>query len=153
MPILTRVQVTFMKDRVNDWLRFGRFHKECVLDPQRREAYFTAHAVFCYITWRANDYGTTQWRIDILRAVAPGERASQVSGVAPGAEILLRASGKAKVLRVLALIDAIEAQDIRPDAVSANYWRTVHNQLSANQEPNVLHVRAHVAYVSRSLFR
>lgn len=151
MPILTRVRVTFIQDRVNDWLRFGRFYKERVIDSQRRDVYFTAHAVFCYITWRANDYGTTQWRIDILRAVAPGERASQISGVAPGAEILLRASGKTKVLRVLALIDAIEAQDIRPDAVSPDYWRTVHNQLSANHEPIVLHGRAHAAYLSRSL--
>jgi Protein of unknown function (DUF2840) len=153
MSILTRVRIAFIQDRVNDWLRFGRFHRERVVDQQRRDVYFTPHAVFCYMTWRANDYGTTLWRIDILRAVAPGERASQVSGVAPGAEILLRASGKAKVLRVLALIDAIEAQDIRPDVVSTDYWRTVHNQLAANHEPIVLHGRAHAAYLSRSLFR
>ena len=74
-------------------------------------------------------------RIDILRAVAAGQRCSTVPYVKPGGEILLRLSGWPKVERVLQLIDAVEALDIDPADAAPDYWHHVHNRLSVNEIP------------------
>jgi hypothetical protein len=53
-------------------------------------------------------------RVDIVRAVAPGQRCATVPYVQPGGDILLRLSGWPKVERVLQLVDAVEALGIVP---------------------------------------
>ena len=59
--------------------------------------------------WVANDFGTAVSRIDILRAVRPGEPFSTVPHVRPGGESLLHQSGWPKVEKVLQAIDAVAA--------------------------------------------
>src|SRR6202047_4673535 len=66
------------------------------------------NSLFAYVRWAANDFGTVLSRIDILRAVAPGEAYSTVPFVRPGGEILMRLSGWPKVERVLQAIDAVD---------------------------------------------
>src|SRR5271154_4405926 len=95
----------------------------------------------------ANDFGTVVSRIDILRAVAPGEAFSTVPYVRPGGEILLRLSGWPKVERVLQAIDAVEqlggdASDACPD-----HWRHVHNRLVAGEEPRPYLRERHAAWL------
>jgi len=69
---------------------------------------FAPGSTFALVRWAANDYGTIVSRIDILRAVAPGEAFFTVGSVRPGGDILLRISGWPNVERVLQAIDAIE---------------------------------------------
>jgi hypothetical protein len=139
----------FIREQANVWLRFGHAVKERIVDSQRRDAYFTPQAIFGCITWRGTAYGTTLWRAEVLRAVAIGERASHLSNVNPGAEILLRASGASKVPTLLALFDKIEAAGVQLIAVSPDYWRCVHNRVAANQDIGALAADAHRAFQSR----
>jgi hypothetical protein len=149
MQSLTCVRLTFIRDQTSIWLRFGRAVKERIVDSQRRDVYFSPHAILGCITWRATPHGTSLWRVDVLRAISIGERASQISNVSPGAEILLRVSGASKVPAVLALFDSIEAAGVDLIAVSPDYWRCVHNRLAANQDITMLTADAAHAFESR----
>ncbi len=149
MQSLTCVRLIFIRDQTNVWLRFGHAVKERIVDSQRRDAYFTPHSILGCITWRGTPHDTTLWRAEVLRAVTIGERASQLSNVNPGAEILLRVSGASKVPAVLSLFDRIEAAGIHLIAVSPDYWRCAHNRLAANQDVSALAADAHRAFQSR----
>jgi Protein of unknown function (DUF2840) len=46
-------------------------------------------SIFAFVRWASNDFGTIISRIDILRAVAPGQRCVTVPYVRPGREALL----------------------------------------------------------------
>ena len=94
---LTSVRLVFYRDRVEHWLRFGRDAGERILDRRRRLTFFVPGAVFAFIRWQANDFGTVVSRVDILRACGAGEPCATVPGVHPGGEILLRLSGWARV--------------------------------------------------------
>lgn len=149
MQSLTRVRLTFIRHQTNVWLRFGHSVKERIVDTHRRDVYFTPHAILGCITWRGTSHGTSLWRVDVLRAVAIRERASQLSNVSPGAEILLRVSGASKVPMLLALFDKIETVGIKLIAVSPDYWRCAHNRFAANQDIDVLTADAERAFQSR----
>src|SRR5262245_66108773 len=90
MSELTHVELTWLEKRIQNWIRFGRSAEEHVIDNQRRIVSFTTGTIFAFVRWAANDYGTIVSRIDILRAVGPGERYSTVPFVRPGGEILLQ---------------------------------------------------------------
>src|ERR1700686_401215 len=105
---LTHVELIWLENRIEHWIRFGRDVAEQILDRRRRILSFAPNSVFAYVRWAANDFGTVVSRIDILRAVGPGEAFSTVAYVRPGGEILLRLSGWPKVERVLQAIDAVE---------------------------------------------
>jgi hypothetical protein len=97
----------------------------------------------------SNDFGTVVSRIDILRAVAPGQRCSTVPYVRPGSESLLRLSGWPKVERVLQLIDAVEAIGIDPADAAPDYWHHAHNRLSVNEIPRPYTRSRHQAWLHR----
>jgi hypothetical protein len=84
----------------------------------------------------SNDHATVVSRIDIVRAITPGETYQTLHFVRPGAEILLRLSGWPKVDRVFAAIDAVEALGINPADAAPNHWRHVHNRLDTGSEPH-----------------
>jgi len=109
MSELTLVELLWLKKRIENWIRFGRIAEEHVLDRQRRIVSFAPDSVFAFVRWASNDYGTVVSRIDILRAVRPGERYLTVPYVRPGGESLVRLSGWPKVGKVLQAINAIEA--------------------------------------------
>ena len=134
---LTRVTVLFLADRVNDRVRFGTPAGERIIDRRARIELYAPGAVFGYVQWRADRHGTQLWRVWVLQAAVPGVRAETVPGVAPSAHIWLSAAGFARVTRALALIDAIEAQELDPAALPESYWRTVHNRIAAGLEPRV----------------
>ena len=134
---LTRVTVLFLENKANDRVRFGRPIAERIIDRRCRVDLFEPGAVFGYIQWRADRYGTELWRLWVLKAARPAERAETVPGVAPGAHIWLSAGGARQVTSALTLIDAIEDRSLDPATLPESYWRTVHNRISAGLEVRV----------------
>ena len=128
----TRVALASLDQRFDLYLRFGDPARIIRFDRWRRCAVFTPNAVLCRIRWQANDYGTIRWQLMVMQACMPMDGAQRISGVQPGARLLLHAEGEQSVRAVLARIDAIEALGITPVGVSPAYWRTLANRLAAH---------------------
>ena len=128
---LTRVALAYVDQRIDIYLRFGEPAHIIRFDRWRRCAVFLPNAVFCRIRWQSNDYGTIRWQLMVMQACMPMDGAQRISGVQPGARLLLHAEGEQSVRAVLARIDAIEALGIAPVGVSPAYWRTLANRLAA----------------------
>lgn len=148
-PTPMRVSLAFVEHRVNLYLRFGRPMREIVLDRWRRVAVFAPGAICCRIKWLGNDYGTALWQLMVLQAPTPVDDVQRVSGVLPGARILLRADGEERVKAVLAAIDAIEQSDIDPCAAAPLYWRMIGNRLAARQPLPAYTAERHAAHLAR----
>ena len=149
MSELTRVELTWLKNRIENWIRFGRIAEEHRIDRQRRVVAFAPGSIFAFVRWASNDFGTVVSRIDILRAVGPGERYSTVPGVRPGGESLLRLASWPKVEKVLQAIDPVEALGIDPADAAPEYWRHVHNRLSVGEQPRPYTRSRHQAWLHR----
>jgi hypothetical protein len=149
MSDLTEVELLWLEKRIENRIRFGRAVAEKILDRRRRLLSFAPGSIFAFVRWTSNDFGTVISRIDILRAVAPGQRCSTVPYVKPGGEILLRLSGWPKVERVLQLIDGVEVLGINPADVAPDYWHHVHNRLSVNESPRLYTRGRHQAWLHR----
>ena len=149
MSELTHVELTWLEKRIQNWIRFGRTAEEHVIDNQRRIVLFTAGTIFAFVRWAANDYGTIVSRIDIQRAVGPGERYSTVPFVRPGGEILLRLTNWPKVEKVLQAIDTVEALGIDPADAAPEHWRHIHNRLSVGERPRPYTRSRHEAWLRR----
>ena len=111
---LTHVELAWLEKRIEHSIRFGAIASEKVLDRSRRVVSFAPGGVFAFVRWASNDFGTVISRVDIVRAIAPGEAFSTLPFVRPGGDILLRISGWPKVERVLQIIDAMETAGIDP---------------------------------------
>lgn len=146
---LTRVELTWIEKKVEYWIRFGKEKEEQILDRRRRVLSFTPNSAFGFVRWASNDRGTVISRIDIVRAITPGEHYQTLPFVRPGGDILLKMEGWPKVERVLQIIDAIEALGIDPVEVSPHHWRHVHNRLTAGQEPRAYTAEQHRAILLR----
>ena len=149
MTSLTEVELLHLKGRVERWVRFGRHAGERILDRHRRILSFAPGAVFAFVRWAANDYGTAISRIDVLRAVGPNEAFSTVPFVVPGAEILLRISGWPRVEQVLAAADQVEALGVAAEDACPDHWRHVHNRISAGASPRPYALARHQAWLLR----
>lgn len=148
-PFTTLVELTFQKQKVEHWIRFGRKSYEQILDRRRSIVGFAPDSIFAFVRWAAGEHGTVISRIDIVRAVSRGEPFQTLPFVRPGGEILLRLDSWPKVQRALAAIDAVEALGIDPADVSPEHWRHVHNHLTAVQEPNTYTPERHAAWLGR----
>jgi hypothetical protein len=146
---LTHVELIWFEKRIEQWIRFGRDVAEQFLDRRRRILSFAPGSMFAYVRWAANDFGTVVSRIDILRAVMPGEAFSTVPYVQPGGEIHLRQSGWPKVERVLQAIDAVEQIGIDAADACPDHWRHVHNRLAAGEAPRPYSGDRHRAWLQR----
>ncbi len=146
---LTHVELTWVEKRIENWIRFGREAREQALDRRRRVLSFRPASIFAFVRWAANDFGTIISRIDIVRAVKPGEAYQTLPFVRPGGDILLKIEGWPKVQQVLRHIDAVEALDIDPCEVTPDHWRHLHNRLSAGQEPRAYSMERHQAWLKR----
>lgn len=149
MNNFTEVELLWLEKRIENRIRFGHSVEERILDRRRRVLSFAPGSIFAFVRWTTNDFGTAISRIDILRAVAPGQRCSTVPYVKPGGDILLRLSGWPKVERVLQLIDAVEALDIDPADAAPDYWHHVHNRMSVNEKPRLYTKARHQAWLQR----
>ncbi|TIX93094.1 DUF2840 domain-containing protein [Rhizobium sp. P44RR-XXIV] len=146
---LTHVELIWVAKKIEYWIRFGREVHEQVLDRSRSVLAFRPDSIFAFVRWAANDFGTVISRIDIVRAVAPGEPYQTLPFVRPGGDILLKIEGWAKVERVLRHIDAIEAVGIEACDVAPDHWRHVANRMLAHQEPLAYTSARHNAWLKR----
>ena len=146
---LTRAELTWVEGKTEYWIRFGHATGEQILDRNRRVVFFHPGTVFAFVRWAANDHGTIISRLDILRAVAPGQSYQTLPFVRPGGEILLKIEGWPKVEDVLRHVDAIEAIGIDADAVSPDHWRHVHNRMAAGHQPRAYTAEQHRAFLLR----
>ena len=146
---LTHVELIWLEKQIEHWIRFGRDVAEQIIDRRQRILSFAPGSILGFVRWAGNDYGTVVSRIDILRAVTPGEAYATVGSVRPGGEILLRISGWPNVERVLRAIDAIEQLGIDAADACPDHWRHIHNQLSAGDEPRPYTREQHRAWLRR----
>jgi hypothetical protein len=149
MSDFTYVELTWLKKRIENWIRFGRIVEEHALDRQRRVVSFAPGSIFAFVRWASNDFGTVVSRIDILRTVRPGERHVTVPFVRPGGEILLRLSGWPKVEKALQAIDAVETLGIHPADAAPEHWQHVHNRLTVSEAPRRYTHTRHQAWLHR----
>jgi hypothetical protein len=146
---MTHVELTWIEKKIEYWIRFGHEGHEQVLDRRRRVVSFRPNTVFAFVRWAGNDFGTIISRIDIVRAIEPGEPHQTLPFVRPGGEILLKIEGWPKVEDVLRHVDAIEAIGIDADAVSPDHWRHVHNRMAAGHQPHAYTAEQHHAFLLR----
>ena len=146
---ITTVELTWIEQLTERWIRFGTPIRDQVLDRRRRLLSFSANSVFAFVRWASNDYGTLLSRLDIVRAVGPGEAYSTLPCVMPGGELLLHLGGWPRVRAGLALIEAVEDLGLDPCAVSHDYWRHAHNRLIAGHRPRVYSLCRHRAWLLR----
>ncbi|WP_279483707.1 DUF2840 domain-containing protein [Aureimonas sp. SK2] len=146
---MTHVKLTWVEKQIEHWIRFGREAHNQILDRRRRIVSFRPHAVFAFVRWAANEFGTITSRIDIVRAIEPGEPHQTLPFVHPGGEILLKVEGWPKVENVLRHVDAIEAIGIDADAISPDHWRHVHNRMVAGYQPHAYTLEQHRAFLLR----
>lgn len=144
-----KVELIWQKDRFQRWIRFGRPTAEQQIDRRRRVVSFAPGAVFAVVHWEAGQYGTTLSRLWVLRAVTAGKSFDPVPFIAPGAEILLDLKTWVKVQAALAVIDAIEAQRIRPERVAPDHWRHVGGRIAVAQTPSAYDRTRHRAWLMR----
>ena len=65
----TWVDLIWLKDQLQRWIRFGQVAEEIVHDRRRRTVGFAPGSVFALVHWEAGDYGTTLSGLLGLRAV------------------------------------------------------------------------------------
>ena len=134
----TLVQLHFVRGMINHRLRFGQPEAKTKLDKYRAFATFSTGSIFGYIRWRANEYGTIDWRVYVLKAETNGVF-SQVSGVTPAVKILVSAQGKPAAKRCLSALDSLEKQAGGTlDAVPESYWPQFNNALLLRKSPRLL---------------
>lgn len=146
---ITTVELTWVEQATERWIRFGAPHLDQILDRRRRLLSFAANSIFAFVRWASNDYGTLLSRLDIVRAVAPGEAYTTLPCVEPGGELLLHLGGWPKVRAGLELIDGVEALGVDPCTVAPDYWRHAHNRLIAGFRPRAYSLARHRAWLLR----
>lgn len=144
----TRVEIAFYPEHLNHWLRFGEPDQQVDLDRRRGLAFFKPGRIFGYVRWRANDYGTQDWRFIIVRTATPSRFLSRIEGVMPGGEVLLLAIGNAKVKRALLQIDALEVAGFEPVEVSPAYYCRLHNRITTGQPIRAYSMAQHQAHLA-----
>ena len=149
MNDLTHVELLWLEKRIENRIRFGHAVAEQKLDKHRRILSFAPGSSLAFVRWASNDFGAVIARIDILRAIAPGQRCATVPYVRPGGELLLRLSGWPRVERLLQIVDAIEALGVDPVDAAPDYWHHVHNRLSVNEVPRAYTRSRHQAWLRR----
>lgn len=146
---MTRVELIWLEQQAEFWIRFGNGAGEQVLDRSRRVVFFMPGSVFAFVRWAANDYGTVVSRIDIVRAIAPGSACQTLPFVHPGGEILLKIEGWPKVEKVLRHVGAIEGLGIDPTDVDPDHWRHVSHWMKAGEAPRSYTAERHAAWLRR----
>lgn len=146
---LTDVELTWIEGRLEQWIRFGRVAADRVVDRRTRVASFRPAAIFAFVRWTSNDFGTVHSSIAIIAAIEPGSPYSTYPFVRPGGELLLRIESWPKVELVLKAIDEIEAASVDPCDVAPDHWRHVGSQITAGLPIRPYGPDRHAAWLRR----
>lgn len=134
----TVVQLHFVRGMINHRLRFGQPETQTKLDKFRSLASFSSGSIFGYIRWRANDYGTIDWRVYVLKAQNDG-LSSEIIGITPAVKILVSVQGKPAVKRCFAALDRLEKEAGGTlECVPESYWPLFNNALLLRKSPRKL---------------
>ena len=147
--VFTRVEIAFYPEHLNFWLRFGVPDEQHYLDRRRSLAFFKPGQVFGYVRWRANEYGTRDWRFTIIKTVEPSLLLCRIEGVHPGGEHLLLVDGNTQVKRALLQIDRLETDGFDPAHVSPAYYRHIHTRLVSRRPVRDYSEAQHKAHLAR----
>lgn len=148
-PQPTEVELTWIAGKIEHRIVFGHSIADRTTDPQHRTLSFPPGTIFAVMRWASSGYGLTVVRLEILRALKPGERGTRVPFVRSAVEILMRASGWGDVQRVIQTIDAVQAAKIDPADAAPDYWLHVGNRLAAGERPSPYTRARHLAWVLR----
>ncbi|MEN5229761.1 DUF2840 domain-containing protein [Brevundimonas naejangsanensis] len=140
------VELVFDPGLTERWIRFGQAVDHRIVSRRNRFVAFRPGAVFAYVRWATNAYGTVVSRLDILQAADPSRDRIAIPGVVPGAVSLLRLNGWPRVRRALDLIDAVEIGGFEPSEVAPDYWRHVHARLAVSLSPLAYNSERHRAF-------
>ena len=131
MTGLTLIQCHFVRCHLNHRIRFGTPDRLIKLDKYRKLACFEDGRILGYIRWRANEYGTQDWRFYILKTQGAGIL-TRVAGVSPAVKLLAFYNGPQLVKRALKAFDRVEAETAgNLNCLSESYWMTFQNDLGA----------------------
>ncbi|MGH6652960.1 MAG: DUF2840 domain-containing protein [Sphingopyxis sp.] len=145
----SEVELTWIEGRHEQWIRFGRVAAERILSRRTRIVCFRPGAVFAFVRWTANDFGTIHSNIAIAMAVAPGEPHSTLPFVRPGAEILARIDSWPKVQKALAAIDAVEAVGVDACDAAPDHWRHIGSRIASGLPCRPYSLERHTAWLRR----
>lgn len=138
MTGLTVIQCHFVRGVLNHRLKFGTPDKTVKLDKYRKLACFKPGETLGYIRWRANEYGTQDWRFFILKTKTSG-LVTSVPGVSPAVKVLAAFNGSQAVKRALSAFDDIEKATSAPiETLPDAYWISFQNDLSTRRSLNGL---------------
>ena len=128
--MLTHVQIHFVRDIINHRLLFGEPREFIKLDEFRRLAVFEAGRIFGYVRWRANEYGTQDWRLFIVKTGSVN-LLTPVPGISPAVKLLVSASGSKEVKRSLKLLDKLKSDTAgNLESIPESYWHQFQNCLT-----------------------
>jgi len=131
MTGLTLIQCHFVRGKLNHRIRFGTPDKIIKLDKYRKLACYEEGRILGYIRWRANEFGTQDWRFFIVKTQSAG-LLTCVSGISPAVKLLAFFYGPQSVKRALKAFDRVEKEaKAGVDALSEAYWMTFQNDLGA----------------------
>jgi len=134
----TVIQCHFVRGLINHRLRFGTPERIIKLDKYRKLACFNPGETLGYIRWRANEYGTQDWRFFILKTQASG-LLTRVPGVSPAVKVLTSFNGTLAVKRALCAFDDVEDTLSAPiETLPDGYWISSQNGLLTRQSLNGL---------------
>ncbi|MEL7546100.1 MAG: DUF2840 domain-containing protein [Pseudomonadota bacterium] len=123
---LTSVIIAYRKNRFNHRLIFGEPALEIRRGWRRKITAFMPGAIFGYERWRADQYGTQDWRLFVCLTGENGP-VSVLPGIYPGADCLFFVRGKHRVKRAFAAFDALKQDRIKLERIRAEEWRLLHN--------------------------
>jgi Protein of unknown function (DUF2840) len=129
---LTHVDVLWISQRVENRVRFGRIEQQHVIDRHWRVVSFAPDSIFAFLRWASTIPHT---RKSTSCAPLRQARATSPPRTCTPAATLLHISGGPRVEKVLHAIEVVEALGIDPADVAPDYWRHVHNRLSAGDRP------------------
>jgi hypothetical protein len=145
--LLTEVHLEYRSNR-RYRLLFGLPFDVIAMDhpapPGGRIAFFRPGDRFGLALWEANDFGTTQWRVLVCRALGASEAGKRMPQVRPGAHILLDVEGATRARAALQWLapyveagDALSLPDERFAEADFRLNNTPLARLKAYAEPNL----------------
>ena len=138
MTPLTYIQCHYVHGLINHRLRFGMPDKTLRLDKYRQLAAFNPAKTLGYIRWRANEYGTQDWRLYIVRTDTNGLR-TLVPGVSPAVRLCCFINGPKAMKQALNALDKVEQQVSGGlESLPASYWVTFKSRLKAKSSSPLL---------------